>query len=75
MLRVNKVDANNGFTIFAELSVGRTRIIDVKHYLDKGVFIQLKDMDYFKKIELFLCVIVWQNEQDLSSDSIAHILK
>jgi hypothetical protein len=75
MLKVKKVNANNDYTLFVELSDGRTGIFDVKPYLDKGVFTQLKDKDYFKQVKPFFCGIVWPNEQDLSADTIAHELQ
>jgi hypothetical protein len=75
MLKVKKVHANNDFTLFVELSDGRAGIFDVKPYLDKGVFTQLKDKDYFKQVKPFFCGIIWPNEQDLSADTIAHELK
>lgn len=75
MLKVKKVQANNDYTLFVELSDGRTGIFDVKPYLDKGVFTQLKDKDYFKKVKPFFCGIIWPNEQDLSADTIAHELQ
>ncbi|QTA79651.1 DUF2442 [Desulfonema limicola] len=37
------------YTLSVELSDGRFGIFDVKPYLEKGVFRQLKDKDYFKK--------------------------
>lgn len=75
MLKVKKVQANNDFTLSIELSDGRVGIFDVKPYLDKGVFTQLKDKDYFKQVKPFFCGIIWPNEQDLSADTIAHELK
>lgn len=75
MLKVKKVQANNDFTLSVELSDGRAGIFDVKPYLDKGVFTQLRDKDYFKQVKPFFCGIIWPNEQDLSADTIAHELK
>ena len=72
MLKVKKVKANNDYTLFVELSDGRTGIFDVKPYLTKGVFTELKDIQYFKQVRPFFCGISWPNEQDLSADTIAH---
>ncbi|MGX9727735.1 MAG: DUF2442 domain-containing protein [Candidatus Electronema sp. VV] len=71
MLKVSKVTASNDYTLSVELSDGRSGTFDVKPYLEKGVFTQLKDQKYFKQF----CGIVWPNEQDLSADTIAHELK
>lgn len=43
MLKVTKVNANNDYTLFVELSDGRSGNFDIKPYLEKGVFTQLKD--------------------------------
>ncbi len=75
MLKVKKVNANNDHTLFVELSDGCSGMFDVKPYLEKGVFKQLKDIDYFKQVKPLFCGIVWPNEQDLSADTIAHELK
>lgn len=75
MLKVKKVTANNDYTLYVELSDGRSGIFDVKPYLEKGIFTQLKDKDYFHQVKPFFCGIVWPNEQDLSADTIAHELQ
>jgi len=58
MLKVKNVRANNDFTLSIELSDSRAGIFDVKPYLDKGVFTQLKDKDYFKQVKPFSCGII-----------------
>jgi hypothetical protein len=75
MLKVIKVKADNDYTLSVELSDGRFGSFDVKPYLDKGVFTQLKDKNYFKRVKPFFCGIVWPDEQDLSADTIACELK
>ncbi len=75
MLKVSKVAANNDYTLSVELSDGRSGIFDVQPYLEKGVFAQLKDQEYFKQVRPLFCGIAWPNEQDLSADTIAHELK
>ncbi len=71
MLKVVKVKAEDNYCLFVELSDGRTGHFDVKPYLDKGVFIELKNKNYFKQVKPFLCGIAWPHEQDLSADTIA----
>ena len=75
MLKVKRVFANNDYTLFVELSDGRSGMFDVKPYLEKGVFKQLKDKNYFKQVKPFFCGIAWPDEQDLSADTIAYELK
>ena len=75
MLKVTKVIAKDNYTLFVELSDGRLGYFDVKPYLEKGVFTQLKDKNYFKQVKPFFCGIAWPNEQDLSADTIAFEFK
>jgi hypothetical protein len=75
MLKVKKVSANDDYTLSVELSDGRAGLFDVKPYLDKGVFVQLQDKEYFKQVKPLFCGVVWPNEQDLSADTIAYELK
>ncbi|MBN1969654.1 MAG: DUF2442 domain-containing protein [Candidatus Delongbacteria bacterium] len=71
MLKVLKVYAEDDYTLLVELSDGRTGRFDVKPYLNKGVFVELKNIDYFKQVKPLFCGITWPNEQDLSADTIA----
>ena len=75
MLKVTKAIAKDNYTLFVELSDGRSGYFDVKPYLEKGVFTQLKDKNYFKQVKPFFCGIAWPDEQDLSADTIAFELK
>ncbi|MGD9973470.1 MAG: DUF2442 domain-containing protein [Desulfatirhabdiaceae bacterium] len=56
MLKVKSVFANNDYTLSVELSDGRSGIFDVKPYLEKGVFKELKDRNYFKQENLSFAV-------------------
>jgi hypothetical protein len=58
------------YRIRVTLSNGRKGIFDVKPYLDKGVFKELKDYNYFKRARIELGTITWPNEQDFSPETI-----
>lgn len=75
MLKVRSVQAASNYTLYVELSDGRSGVFDVKPYLNKGVFQALKDEDYFKKVKPLFCGISWPNEQDFSADTIAFEMK
>ena len=74
-MKVKRVFVNNDYTLFVELANGRSGILDVKPYLEKGVFKQLKDKNYFKQVKPFLCGIAWPDEQELNADTIAYEMK
>jgi len=54
----------------AILSNGNKGIFDVKPYLDKGVFKELRDYEYFKRARIELGTITRPNEQDFSPEAI-----
>lgn len=58
------------YRIKVTLSNGKKGIFDVKPYLDKGIFTELKDYSYFKRARIEYGTIVWPNEQDFSPETI-----
>ncbi len=58
------------YKIKVALSTGKTGIFDVTPYLDKGIFTELKDYNYFKRARIEFGTIVWPNEQDFSPETI-----
>ncbi len=52
------------------LSNGKHGIFDVKPYLEKGAFAELKDYRYFSRAKIEYGTIVWPNEQDFSPETI-----
>ncbi len=52
------------------LSNGKSGIFDVKPYLDRGVFKELKDYSYFKRARIEFGTLTWPNEQDFSPETI-----
>ena len=58
------------YKIKITLSNGKTGIFDVTPYLEKGIFTELKDYNYFKRARIEFGTIVWPNEQDFSPETI-----
>ncbi|MGC2063177.1 MAG: DUF2442 domain-containing protein [Thermodesulfovibrionales bacterium] len=58
------------YKIKVKLSTGERGIFDVMPYLDKGIFTELKDYNYFKRARIEYGTIVWPNEQDFSPETI-----
>jgi hypothetical protein len=52
------------------LSSRKIGIFDVKPYLDRGIFKELKDYDYFKRARIEFGTLTWPNEQDFSPETI-----
>ena len=49
---------------------GERRLFDVKPYLDKGIFAQLKDWHYFAKVQASPRFVSWPRERDFSLDTL-----
>lgn len=58
------------YRIKVTLSSGKTGVFNVAPYLDKGIFTELKDYDYFKRARIEFGTLVWPNEQDFSPETI-----
>ena len=43
---------------------------DVSPYLDKGIFSELRNVEYFKKVRVAFGSVEWPNEQDFSKDTL-----
>lgn len=58
------------YRIKVKLSNGRLGIFDVTPYLDRGIFKELRDYNYFKRARIEFGTITWPNEQDFSPETI-----
>lgn len=70
MNRVITANANDDFTLDLKFSDGSLRRFDTKPYLDKGIFKELKDLDYFKNISIAHGTVNWPHDQDISPDTL-----
>ncbi len=59
-----------GHKIKVKLSNGKKGVFDVKPYLDRGIFKELKDYAYFRRARLEFGAITWPNDQDFSPETI-----
>ena len=57
-------------TLFVEFSDGKTKLVDLKTYFNKGIFSQLKDPEYFQLVKNNGYFIAWPNDQELSADTL-----
>ncbi len=68
--RVKAVKPNPDYTITLLFTNGETKCFDVKPYLDKGIFRELKDLRNFNSVKPFLGSIQWRNGQDFCPDTL-----
>ena len=68
--RVKTVRANDDFTLVIRFENGETRVFDMKPYLDRGIFSELKDLSYFKAVRVAMGTVVWPHGQDVCPDTL-----
>ena len=70
MRKVLSVTANDDHTLDLKFDDGSVRRFDVKPYLEYGVFKELKDQSYFKRVRVAFGTVQWPNEQDISPETL-----
>ena len=68
--RVKAVKPNSDYTITLTFTNNEVRVFDLKPYLDRGVFKELKDTSLFNSVVPFLGSIQRKNGQDLCPDTL-----
>lgn len=70
MNKITAVTANDDFSLDLQFNDGSVKRFDVKPYLDYEVFSELKDLNYFKQVDLAFGTVQWPNEQDISPETL-----
>lgn len=70
MKKVISAKANDDFTLDLKFDDGKLKRFDAKPYLDFPVFRELKNLENFKKIRIAFGTVQWQNEQDISPETL-----
>ena len=68
--RVKKVVPNDDYTINIVFDNEEEKVFDVKPYLDKGIFKELKDPNVFKSVRTFMGSVQWRHGQDFCPDTL-----
>jgi metal-dependent amidase/aminoacylase/carboxypeptidase family protein len=68
--RVKNVKPEQDYTLYLLFTNGEEGILDMKPYLDKGIFRELQDVSMFNSVHPFLGTIQWANEADLCPDTV-----
>jgi hypothetical protein len=69
-MKVKEVIAQKDFTLLLTFSNNEQRKFDVKPYLNKGDFMELKDLKLFLSVRPFMGSIQWENELDISPETL-----
>lgn len=70
MRNINKIHANDDWTIDVAFDDGVERRFDVKPLLDCEAFEPLRNLDTFKSIRNCGYFVEWVNDVDLSADTL-----
>ena len=68
--RVVSVEPLDNYKLKVKLSNGRKGIFDVSAFIGSGVFQELKDPKYFRRVYVDYGTVVWPNEQDIDPELI-----
>jgi len=68
--RVKDVLPEKNYTLHIWFTNGEEGILDMKPYLNKGIFKELKNEKMFNTVKPFIGTIQWANEADLCPDTV-----
>uniref|UniRef100_UPI004056C571 DUF2442 domain-containing protein n=1 Tax=Candidatus Electronema sp. TaxID=2698783 RepID=UPI004056C571 len=68
--RVKNAVPDNDYTVKIVFDNGEEKLFDVKPYLEKGIFQELKNMQIFKTVRPVMGSIQWKNGQDFCPDTL-----
>lgn len=58
------------YRIYVEVEDGRKGIFDMKPYLDRCVFRELKDIHYFNQAGILFGAVTWPHDQDIAPETL-----
>lgn len=67
---VKRVRALPDYRIYVEIEDGRRGIFDLKPYLERGVFRELRDVAYFNRVGILHGAVTWPHEQDIAPETL-----
>ncbi len=67
---VKVVKPGPDYKIYVETEDGRKGVFDMSPYLERGVFRELKDINYFNQVGILFGAVTWPNEQDIAPETL-----
>jgi hypothetical protein len=68
--KVSKVKPLSNYQLELTFNTNEVKIFDVKPYLNKGIFNELKEPEIFYKVRESFGSILWPNGQDFGPDTL-----
>ncbi|MEA4827641.1 MAG: DUF2442 domain-containing protein [Clostridium sp.] len=69
-LSVTDVKTLDEYKLLLTFENDEVRLFDMKPYLDRGIFRELKDMSLFKSARVSFDTIEWENEADIDPETL-----
>lgn len=70
VVEVVSVEPLDDYKLRVKLSNGRKGFFDVSRFVGKGVFQELRDKEYFRRVYIDYGTVVWPHEQDIDPELI-----
>jgi hypothetical protein len=70
MTKVVSVTPQDDYSLILAFDNGAQRVFDVRPYLDKGIFVELKDINYFRQVRVAFNTVQWPHEQDFAPETL-----
>jgi hypothetical protein len=68
--RVTSAEAIEKHVLKLSFENNEIKFFDVSPFLDKGIFKELQDYNYFKQVSVTFGSVAWPHEQDFSNDTL-----
>ena len=68
--RIKEVRPTDDYKLILYFTNGEKGVYDCSHLLNFGVFNELKDIMYFKRVKALHGTVVWPHEQDICPDTL-----
>jgi hypothetical protein len=68
--RVQSVQVEANYRLRLAFTDGQCGVFDCSNLLDFGVFRELREPEYFRKVKVIRGTVSWPNEQDICPDTL-----
>ena len=68
LVSVKEVKPLNDYKLLLSFENGEIRVFDMKPYLDKGIYKELKDEEVFRSVSICFDSIEWANRADIDPE-------
>jgi hypothetical protein len=70
MYKVVSAIPQDDYSLMLTFDNGAQRVFDVRPYLDKGIFTELRDLSYFRKVRVAFNSVQWPHGQDFAPETL-----